>query len=118
MQPYFYTVNRAVLSVFILYFCAMYLYNVSIILEENSHTNMLEWLNSQWIPQLPAKARFLKMLNSPHEGHTYCIHLMVENEDEIHAFHSSHIQMLQDYITQHHKEKVFLFDSVMQYLDC
>lgn len=95
----------------------MYLYNVSIIIEDKSHSPLITWLRQHWLPQLPADARFLKMLDSPHEGHTYCIHLMVENEEEIHTFHMQHIQLLQDHITDEHPEKVFLFDSIMQYLE-
>lgn len=95
----------------------MYLYNISIIIEESNHSGLLTWLREQWIPQLPASAKFLKMLHSPHEGHTYCVHLLVHQEDEIHAFHEQHVQHLQAHITQYHKEKAFLFDSVMQYLE-
>ena len=95
----------------------MYLYNVSIIIEESCHSDLFTWLQEQWVSQLPSSTKFLKMLQSPHEGHTYCVHLVVRQEEEIHSFHEKHIQQLQDHITQYHKDKAFLFDSVMQYLE-
>lgn len=56
------------------------------------------------------------MLNSPHEGHTYCVQMIVNNEDEISRFQETKMSDLQHHIASNHHEKAFLFDSVMQYL--
>lgn len=94
----------------------MYLYNVSIIVEENNHTTLLEWIKKEWIPNIPNEAKLLKMLNSPHEGHTYCIQLIAHSEEEIQAFNEQYIQTLQQHIGLVHRDKAFLFDSIMQYV--
>lgn len=94
----------------------MYLYNISIIIEESQHHALFSWVQQSWIPTLPADTKLLKMVNSPHEGYTYCIQLIVNNEQQIQHFQSEHISSLQAHIAQHHSEKAFIFDSVMQYL--
>ena len=94
----------------------MYLYNISIIVEDNSHDLLLEWVQNNWLPSLAAEAKFLKMLNTPHEGHTYCVQLVVKNESEIVDFQENDMQSLQEHISQNHLEKAFIFDSIMQYL--
>lgn len=94
----------------------MYLYNISIIVEENHHDLLISWLKKEWIPSLDVDAKFLKMLNTPHEGHTYCVQMIVNSEDEIAQFQQSKMSDLQYHINLNHKEKAFLFDSIMQYL--
>lgn len=94
----------------------MYLYNVSVIIEESQHHLLRLWIQDSWLPTLPTEIKFLKMLNTPHEGHTYCVQLIVEDENQIHHFQSEHLFVLQQHITQHHNEKAFIFDSIMQYL--
>ncbi len=94
----------------------MYLYNISIIIEESQHHELLPWIQQSWVPALPREIKLLKMLNSPHEGHTYCVQLIVTDENQIHEFQKEHLLLLQNHIAQHHNEKAFLFDSIMQYL--
>ena len=94
----------------------MYLYNVSIIVEETQHDTLLAWLQKEWLPSLDSETKFLKMLNTPHEGHTYCVQLVAENEEEIGLFQQTKLSELQHHLLVNHNEKAFLFDSVMQYL--
>lgn len=94
----------------------MYLYNISIIIEESQHQVVLDWLKSTWLPQLANETKFLKMINSPHEGHTYCIQLMNSSESEISKFQENELVLLQEYLAINHHEKAFIFDSIMQYL--
>lgn len=56
------------------------------------------------------------MINTPHEGHTYCVQMIVENEDQILDFQKEHMSSLQQHIADYHNEKAFIFDSIMQYL--
>lgn len=98
------------------YICSMYLYNVSVIIENEHHDSLLDWIRNNWLSNLPVAANLLKMINSPHEGHTYCIQLIVSSEEEIQAFQQTSLILLQEQIGQHHQEKAFIFDSVMQYL--
>lgn len=94
----------------------MYLYNISLIIEDNSHDIIIDWLRENWIPQIGQDIHFLKMIDSPHEGHTYCIQLQAKEKDEIEKFQQSHLAELNQYIHTQHREKAFIFDSLMQYL--
>lgn len=94
----------------------MYLYNISIIIEESQHNELLSWIQQSWLPSLSKEIKLLKMVNTPHEGHTYCVQMVIEEEHQIHEFQSINIPTLQQHITLHHHEKAFIFDSVMQYL--
>jgi len=94
----------------------MYLYNISIIVEDNHNETLLNWLQTEWIPTINTDIKLLKMLNSPHEGHTFCVQMIVKNEDDINKFQQTKMADLQQHISANHHEKAFLFDSVMQYL--
>lgn len=93
----------------------MILYNVSIIVEDSSHDDLFAWLNKQ-LKTNSFGAKFLKMLDSPHEGTTYCIQVNVEDQTTLQAFQDELLPLLQHYIASHHAEKAFIFDSKMQYL--
>ncbi len=99
------------------YLSIMYLYNISVIVEERSHEALLGWIKKEWLPKVQPDVKFLKMLHSPHEGHTYCMQLVMENEQDIQAFHTNYLDILQQYITTRHTDKAFLFDSIMEYLE-
>ncbi|NGM62918.1 DUF4286 family protein [Sphingobacterium sp. SGG-5] len=94
----------------------MYLYNISILVESPVHDTFLHWLQSEWLPSIRHDVKFLKMLDTPHEGHTYCVQLVVNSENDIRIFRDDHLVALQQYIGTHYGEKVFLFDSTMEYL--
>lgn len=93
----------------------MILYNISIIVEDSSHDDVLAWIKKQ-LPQLSADIRLLKMLDSPHEGTTYCLQITAEDEQAITSFQEALLPDLQQYIATKHTEKAFIFDSKMQYL--
>ena len=96
----------------------MYLYNVSIIIEDSHHDSLVQWLKEFWLPSITQQdVKFLKMLHSPHEGHTYCVQFAASNEQEIQKFQEDFITGLQERIATVHIEKAFIFDSTMQYLD-
>ena len=93
----------------------MFLYNVSIIVEDGSHDQVFDWLSSLVKNQsLPIK--LLKMLDSPHEGTTYCLQLTTDDESILQGFQQSTVADLQAYIGLNHREKAFIFDSKMQFL--
>jgi len=94
----------------------MYLYNISIIIENDHHESLMDWLKNNWFKTLPASTKLLKMLDSPHEGHTYSVQLVFEHASDIPTFQKKKVSVLQTYIAQHHHEKAFIFDSTMKYL--
>lgn len=94
----------------------MYLYNISIIVENERHETVIQWVKENWLGLLPAEAKLLKMLDSPHEGQTYCVQLVFEYPSDIPDFQQQKLVLLQQYISDNHHEKAFLFDSTMKYL--
>lgn len=93
----------------------MYLYNVSVIIDESNHLELMSW-TQQLIQGRTPVIKFLKMLDSPHQGHTYCLQAELNNQDDIQQLRDGLIQELQEHINERHREKAFLFESVMQYL--
>lgn len=93
----------------------MILYNVSIIVEENNHLSVLEWLKSH-LRASSHETVLLKMLDSPHEGHTYCVQYQAADRDLITKFQEEVVTELQHYLTNNHAEKAFIFESQMQHL--
>ncbi len=93
----------------------MILYNISVIVEDSSHDDVLAWIK-QRLPQLSAEIRLLRMLDSPHEGTTYCLQMTAEDDQAIASFQDELLPGLQQYIATKHTEKAFIFDSKMQYL--
>lgn len=93
----------------------MFLYNVSIIVEDASHSQVFDWL-SNIVKNQTLPIKLLKMLDSPHEGTTYCIQLTTADDAIIDAFQQSILLELQAYIGQHHREKAFIFDSKMEFI--
>lgn len=93
----------------------MILYNISIIVDDSSHDAVLGWLKAH-LRKSTYETKFLKMLESPHEGSTYCIQVVATDDTEILKFQEDVVMELQVYLTTNHAEKAFIFDSKMQYL--
>lgn len=94
----------------------MYLYNLSIIVDNDRHETLMQWVKENWLSTLPSNAKFLKMLDSPHEGQTYCVQIVFDAAADIPAFQQENLSAIQRHISENHLEKAFLFDSVMKYL--
>jgi len=94
----------------------MFLYNISIIIEDRSHDAVYAWLLDE-LRSDPSRAKFLKMLDSPHGGTTYCVQLVAEDERDLAGFQKGFLQRLQDYIAREHTDRAFVFDSKMAYVD-
>lgn len=93
----------------------MTLYNVSIIIDDTSHDDMLAWIKNE-LQLTSYEVKFLKMLDSPHEGSTYCIQLITADPIMIAGFQSDFMIKMQTYIGQKHADKAFIFDSKMEYV--
>lgn len=96
----------------------MYLYNISIIVEESAHADALNWVTTNYVPALPAQhnPQLLNLLDSPHEGHTYSLQLKFEEREALENFKAEYLHQLQNYLATQHPERAFIFDSTMQYL--
>ncbi|QQT24369.1 DUF4286 family protein [Sphingobacterium spiritivorum] len=94
----------------------MYLYNISIITEDSVHAEIMDWVKAGILSQNEYPTKFLALLNSPHEGQTHCIQLVVESEQDIESFNAKYLAPFQEFIATSYHGKAFIFDSVMKYL--
>jgi len=94
----------------------MFLYNVSVIAEEAIHQEIVVWIQDNILQSQKFEVHFLQMLQSPHEGMTYCIQVVLPSEEHIADFQQIHLLPLQELIAETYQNKVFLFDSTMKYL--
>lgn len=109
MQPIFYILKS--------YFCTMYLYNVSIIVERSENHIFYPWLHTFIVNSIEQETiHFLKLQDSHHDGETYCLQIHCRDKSLIEDFKTKYIVPLQDYITQHHQGKILIFDSLMEHL--
>ncbi len=94
----------------------MFLYNVSVIAEEAIHQEIVVWIQDNILQSQKFEVHFLQMLQSPHEGMTYCIQVVLPSEEHIADFQQVHLLPLQELVAETYQNKVFLFDSTMKYL--
>lgn len=94
----------------------MYLYNVSIITEDSVHESIMQWVKAEILSNSDYEIKFLELLDSPHEGRTHCIQLVVQDETEIERFNTLYLAPFQTYIASSFHGKAFIFNSVMKYL--
>lgn len=94
----------------------MFLYNISVIAEEAIHEEIVSWIQDHIVQSEKFQVHFLEMLQSPHEGMTYCIQVVLPSEQHIADFQQVHMIPLQQLIAELYREKVFLFDSTMKYI--
>lgn len=94
----------------------MFLYNVSVIAEEAIHQEIVVWIQDNILQSQKFEVHFLQMLQSPHEGMTYCIQVVLPSEQHIADFQQVHLLPLQELVAETYQNKVFLFDSTMKYL--
>ncbi|MBP3943305.1 DUF4286 family protein [Sphingobacteriaceae bacterium WQ 2009] len=95
----------------------MYLYNISIIAEDAVHQHIAAWLQENIVGSGRFETRFLELLESPHEGVTYCIQLNAADEQSLQDFQDEKLPEIQALLSQPaYYGKVFMFDSKMKYI--
>lgn len=94
----------------------MHLYNISLIIEEDENERFYPWLQHFVTNTLPRSVKLLKLRDSQHDGMTYCIQYPYSKPEELEDFQQEYLVHLENHLLQHHNEKAFIFDSVMDYL--
>ena len=99
----------------------MILYNITAIVHDDVDTEFKEWANRVFLLELANKKIFksqslLKILDSPNEGQSYCLQMHADNEEEIALFKEREFPKFQDKIQSLWADKVFIFESKMQYI--
>ncbi|HWK59017.1 MAG TPA: DUF4286 family protein [Parapedobacter sp.] len=97
----------------------MYLYNVTIIVENDIRDAVKQHLDAALFRNLEPSAPFslLELLDSPHEGATYCVQLRCNDRADIIAFQTGDLASLQTGLNGQYPGKVVFFDSIMKYLN-
>jgi hypothetical protein len=97
----------------------MYLYNVTLIVEDAVAEEWLLWMEKVHIPQVMATGKFIthklwRIIDSPNEGVTYSNQFFFENLDDYVEYLKIFAPAFQAEIHQKYGEKVLSFVSTMQ----
>ena len=97
----------------------MYLYNVTVIVENDIREATKTHLHTELRGEQYRDETFalLELLDSPHEGATYCIQLRCNERADIAAFQTNELARIQASLNQAFPGKVVFFDSIMEYLN-
>ncbi len=97
----------------------MFLYNVTIIVENDVHEAVKRRIEAQLFGPdgIGASVSLLEMLDSPHDGATYCVQLRAGHEAEITAFRNEHLAAIRTWLNRDYAGKAVSFESVMKYLN-
>jgi len=104
----------------IVYLRGMYLYNATLIAERDIGESVRMYLTEQLNDGkegIGTGLFFLEMLDSPHDGVTYCIQLRAENRHEITSFQETYLASIRSQLETAYAGKVLFFDSIMKYLN-
>ena len=97
----------------------MYLYNVTIIVESDISDAVKQYLQARLRDAREAapQVSLLALLDSPHEGTTYCVQFRCAQQTDIAAFQRRHLDGFQTRLNEQYPGKVVFFDSTMKYLN-
>ncbi|MEC3879802.1 DUF4286 family protein [Parapedobacter sp. 10938] len=97
----------------------MYLYNVTIIVENDIREAVKTHLHvARFDEQLPdAVFSLLELLDSPHDGATYCVQLRCKDRATIADFQAGGLTVLKTGLHAQYPGKIVFFDSTMKYLN-
>lgn len=96
----------------------MYLYNVTIIAEDDVSRAVKQYLHTELFsaPDAGPALSLLELLDSPHEGTTLCVQLRCTAREDIAAFQTDRLSAVQAGLAGQYPGKVVFFDSIMKYL--
>jgi len=100
----------------------MILYNVTVILDESIHNEWLEWMKSEYIPNVMntgyfVSNRLLKVLDSPNEGITYCVQYIADTSEQVNEYQQKHAEEIQSNFPAQFINKFVLFPTTMEFVD-
>ncbi|MBC7744464.1 MAG: DUF4286 family protein [Flavobacterium sp.] len=100
----------------------MILYNVTVILDDEIHTDWLNWVQQQHIPEVMktscfVSSRLLKVLDSPNEGITYCIQYVAETQEKYDLYILQFAPALRASYPSRFSDKFVIYRTLMQFID-
>ncbi|QXU40764.1 DUF4286 family protein [Pedobacter sp. D749] len=99
----------------------MFLYNVTLILEDAAAEEWLQWMQDIHIPEVMATGlfvsnRLLKVVDSPNEGVTYCTQYVVETLDNYNKYQETFAPALQAELNEKFKNRFVAYRSLMEFV--
>jgi hypothetical protein len=103
------------------YLYPMLLYNVTIIIEDDSAAEWLKWMHETHIPAVMETGKFvsnrlLKVLDSPNEGTTYCIQYVAENMETYEEYQRNDAPALQAELQAKFANRHVAFRTLMEFV--
>jgi len=99
----------------------MFLYNVTLILEDAAAQEWLQWMQDVHIPKVMATGMFvsnrlLKVVDSPNEGVTYCAQYVAETLDQYNQYQQLYAPALQEQLNERYKNRFVAYRSLMEFV--
>ncbi|MBL4657462.1 MAG: DUF4286 family protein [Flavobacteriales bacterium] len=96
----------------------MLIYNVTVNIDDDVHSEWLSWMKEEHIPKVMACGlfsdnRILKVL-ADDEGHTYSIQYRCASMDTLETYFNEHAPALQDEHTARYKDKFVAFRTILE----
>jgi hypothetical protein len=97
----------------------MFLYNVTLIVEDVVAEEWLQWMEKVHVPQIMATGKFIthklwRIIDSPNEGVTYSNQFFFEDLENYADFLQNYSPKFEEEIRQKYGESVMSFTSTMQ----
>ena len=99
----------------------MLLYNITLIVEDASAAEWLQWMQEVHIPKVMATGLFvsntmLKVVDSPNEGVTYCSQYVTQSKEDYDNYQQLHEPAIQEELNTRFKDKLVVFRTLMEYI--
>lgn len=99
----------------------MFLYNVTLILDDAAAEEWLQWMQDIHIPEVMATGMFisnrlLKVVDSPNEGVTYCAQYVAETLDHYNKYQEEFAPALQADLNERYKNRFVAYRSLMEFV--
>ncbi len=99
----------------------MFLYNVTLILEDAAAEEWLQWMQDVHIPEVMATGMFvsnrlLKVVDSPNEGVTYCAQYVAETLEQYNKYQEEFAPALQAELNERYKNRFVAYRSLMEFV--
>jgi hypothetical protein len=91
-------------------------------LDEEIHESWIKWLKNDYLKNMMAHDHFishriLKVLDSPNEGHTYCIQFVAESVEKYNNYKRLNTDQLQNYAPAEFLNKFVVFSTLMEFIE-
>lgn len=99
----------------------MLLYNVTVIIEDESAAAWLLWMVEEQIPKIMdtgmfVSNRLLRVLESPNEGVTFCTQYVVQTMEDYNNYRENFDPAIEQELDIKFKDKYVSFRTIMEYI--